>query len=110
MARRALITGIAGQDGSYLAELLLAKGYDVFGIVRGSTEGWYPNLEGIRDHVQLLQGDLLDQMTLLDAITRAEPDELYNLAATSFVPASWRQPVMTGWRQDTGTNEVAARL
>ena len=95
MARRALITGIAGQDGSYLAELLLDKGYEVFGIVRGSTEGWYPNLEGVRDHVQLLQGDLLDQMTLLDAITTSDPDELYNLAATSFVPVSWRQPVMT---------------
>jgi len=94
-ARRALITGIAGQDGSYLAELLLGKGYEVFGIVRGSPEAPYPNLEAVRDRVQLLQGDLLDQMTLLDAISRAEPDELYNLAATSFVPASWRQPVMT---------------
>ena len=94
-ARRALITGIAGQDGSYLAELLLSKGYEVFGIVRGSPLASYPNLHGVRDHVQLLQGDLLDQMTLLDAITKSQPDELYNLAATSFVPASWRQPVMT---------------
>ncbi len=94
-ARRALITGIAGQDGSYLAELLLDRGYEVFGIVRGSPLARFPNLEAVQDDVQLLQGDLLDQMTLLDAITRAEPDELYNLAATSFVPASWRQPVMT---------------
>ena len=94
-ARRALITGIAGQDGSYLAELLLDKGYEVFGIVRGSPHVRYPNLANVQDDVSLLQGDLLDQMTLLDAITRAEPDELYNLAATSFVPASWRQPVMT---------------
>jgi GDPmannose 4,6-dehydratase len=93
--RRALITGIAGQDGSYLAELLLEKGYAVYGIVRGSPLAPHPNLEGVRDDVQLLQGDLLDQMTLLDAISRSEPDELYNLAATSFVPASWRQPVMT---------------
>jgi GDPmannose 4,6-dehydratase len=93
--RRALITGIAGQDGSYLAELLLGKGYEVFGIVRGSPLAHYENLQGIRDEVTLLQGDLLDQMTLLDAINRAEPDELYNLAGTSFVPASWRQPVMT---------------
>jgi len=93
--RRALITGIAGQDGSYLAELLLEKGYEVFDIVRGSPSGPYENLAAVRDDVQLLQGDLMDQMTLLDAITRAEPDELYNLAATSFVPASWRQPVMT---------------
>jgi GDPmannose 4,6-dehydratase len=93
--RRALITGISGQDGSYLAELLLSKGYEVFGIVRGSPLAHYENLAAIRDDVTLLQGDLLDQMTLLDAINRARPDELYNLAATSFVPASWRQPVMT---------------
>jgi GDPmannose 4,6-dehydratase len=92
---RALITGIAGQDGSYLAELLLAKGYEVSGVVRGSPLAHYENLAAVRDDVRLLQGDLLDQMTLLDAISRAEPDELYNLAATSFVPASWRQPVMT---------------
>jgi GDPmannose 4,6-dehydratase len=94
-APRALITGVAGQDGSYLAELLLEHGYEVFGIVRGSPQARYPNLAGVQDDLRLLQGDLLDQMTLLDAITRAEPDELYNLAATSFVPASWRQPVMT---------------
>jgi GDPmannose 4,6-dehydratase len=94
-ARRALITGVAGQDGSYLAELLLERGYEVYGIVRGSPLVRYPNLARVQDDIHLLQGDLLDQMTLLDAITRAEPDELYNLAATSFVPASWRQPVMT---------------
>ena len=94
-APRALITGVAGQDGSYLAEILLERGYEVFGIVRGSPLARYPNLAGVQDDLRLLQGDLLDQMTLLDAITRAEPDELYNLAATSFVPASWRQPVMT---------------
>src|SRR3954469_15637686 len=92
---RALITGIAGQDGSYLAELLLEKGYEVTGIVRGSPHAVYPNLSGIRDDVHLIQADLLDQIALLDAIAKAEPDELYNLAATSFVPASWRQPVMT---------------
>jgi len=94
-APRALITGISGQDGSYLAELLLTKGYEVFGIVRGSPAAHFENLAAIADDVTLLQGDLLDQMTLLDAINQAEPDELYNLAATSFVPASWRQPVMT---------------
>jgi GDPmannose 4,6-dehydratase len=99
---RALITGIAGQDGSYLAELLLEHGYEVFGIVRGSPEAHYPNLRRIRADVKLLQGDLLDQMTLLDAMGRAEPDELYNLAATSFVPASWRQPVMTAQFTATG--------
>jgi GDPmannose 4,6-dehydratase len=94
-APRALITGISGQDGSYVAEMLLAKGYEVFGVVRGSPTAHYANLSAIADDVVLLQGDMLDQMTLLDAINRAEPDELYNLAATSFVPASWRQPVMT---------------
>jgi GDPmannose 4,6-dehydratase len=93
--RRALITGIAGQDGSYLAELLLDKGYEVFGVVRGSPHGQYENLNAVRDDVTLLQADLLDQIALLGAITTAEPEELYNLAATSFVPASWRQPVMT---------------
>jgi GDPmannose 4,6-dehydratase len=94
-AKRALITGISGQDGSYLAQLLLAKGYEVFGVVRGSPLAHYENLADVHDDITLFQGDLLDQMTLLDAINRAQPDELYNLAATSFVPASWRQPVMT---------------
>jgi len=94
-SRRALITGISGQDGSYLAELLLTKGYEVSGIVRGSPTAHYENLAGVRDDLTLMQGDLLDQMTLLEATNRAEPDELYNLAATSFVPASWHQPVMT---------------
>ena len=93
--RRALITGISGQDGSYLAELLLAKGYEVWGIVRRSPTARFANLEAIRDEVELLQGDLLDQLTLVDALTQCRPHELYNLAATSFVPASWRQPVMT---------------
>jgi GDPmannose 4,6-dehydratase len=92
---RALITGIAGQDGSYLAELLLEKGYEVFGVVRGSPHAEYQNLVAIRDDVTLFQADLLDQIALLEGITKAQPDELYNLAATSFVPASWRQPVMT---------------
>ena len=94
-ARRALITGIAGQDGSYLAELLVQKGYEVYGIVRDSPLAFHENLVAIQDDITLLQGDLLDQMTLLDALSKAEPDELYNLAAISFVPASWRQPVMT---------------
>jgi GDPmannose 4,6-dehydratase len=95
MARRALITGISGQDGSYLAELLVGKGYEVFGIVRGSPTAHYENLAAIRGEITLLQGDLLDHLTLLDAVSQAQPDELYNLAATSFVPASWHQPVMT---------------
>ena len=93
--RRALILGISGQDGSYLAELLLEKGYEVWGVVRRSPSTRFPNLEKVREKVHLLQGDLLDQMTLVEALTRSRPHELYNLAATSFVPASWHQPIMT---------------
>jgi len=92
---RALITGISGQDGSYLAELLLEKGYEVYGMVRRSPTERFPNLDHIRDRITLVQGDMLDQMTLLEALSSARPHELYNLAATSFVPASWKQPVMT---------------
>jgi GDPmannose 4,6-dehydratase len=92
---RALITGISGQDGSYLAELLLEKGYEVWGMVRRSVNDPFPLIEHIRSDIRLVQGDMLDQMTLLDAVTQARPHELYNLAATSFVPASWKQPVMT---------------
>ena len=95
MPRRALITGISGQDGSYLAELLLDKGYEVFGVVRGSPTAHYENLDAVREGVTLLQGDLLDHLTLIDALHQARPHELYNLAGTSFVPASWSQPVMT---------------
>ena len=109
-APRALITGISGQDGSYLAELLLAKGYEVFGIVRGSPSAPYTNLADIRDDLTLLQGDLLDQMTLLEAINTAQPDELYNLAATSFVPASWHQPVMTAQFTAVGVTAMLEAL
>jgi GDPmannose 4,6-dehydratase len=93
--RRALILGISGQDGSYLAELLLEKGYEVWGVVRRSPTDRFPNLERIRDRIELMQGDLLDQLTIVDALSRCRPHELYNLAATSFVPVSWHQPVMT---------------
>ena len=92
---RALITGISGQDGSYLAEFLLEKGYEVWGMVRRSTNDPFPMIEHLRGDIRLVQGDMLDQMTLLDAVSQARPHELYNLAATSFVPASWKQPVMT---------------
>jgi GDPmannose 4,6-dehydratase len=109
-ARRALITGISGQDGSYLAELLLGKGYEVFGIVRGSPTAPYANLAKIRDDLTLLQGDLLDQLTLLEAINTARPDELYNLAATSFVPASWHQPVMTAQFTAVGVTAMLEAL
>jgi GDPmannose 4,6-dehydratase len=94
-ARRALITGIGGQDGSFLTELLLDEGYDVFGIVRRSTSERYPNLDGVRDRIELIQADLLDEVSLVRALETAQPGEVYNLAAPSFVPMSWEQPVLT---------------
>jgi GDPmannose 4,6-dehydratase len=92
---RALITGITGQDGSYLAELLLEKGYDVHGMVRRSSTETFQRLEGFRDRITLHTGDLLDQRSLVDVLRECEPDEIYNLAAMSFVAASWSQPVLT---------------
>ncbi len=96
MSKRALITGITGQDGSYLAEFLLAKGYDVFGMVRRSSTETIQRIEHIKDQVTFLQGDLLDQASVVKVIEEARPDEIYNLAAQSFVPTSWSQPVLTG--------------
>jgi len=96
MTRRALITGITGQDGSYLAELLLEKGYEVFGVVRRSSTETLDRIEHLRDRVSLCQGDLLDQSSLATVLRDARPHELYNLGAQSFVPASWNQPVLTG--------------
>lgn len=93
--RTALITGITGQDGSYLAEFLLEKGYRVAGTVRRSSSENFSRIEHIREKVWLEQADLLDQYSLLDVIKRVEPDEVYNLAAMSFVPTSWTQPVLT---------------
>jgi GDPmannose 4,6-dehydratase len=92
---RALITGITGQDGSYLAELLLAKGYEVCGVVRRSSTESYERIEHLRDRLTFAQADLLDQPSLTAALQQAEPDEVYNLAAQSFVPTSWTQPVLT---------------
>jgi GDPmannose 4,6-dehydratase len=92
--KRALITGIGGQDGSYLAELLLEQGYDVAGIVKPGAEP-YPNLAGIRDRIELIEADLLDTGSLEAALEAARPEEVYNLAAPSFVPASWERPVTT---------------
>jgi GDPmannose 4,6-dehydratase len=94
--KRALITGITGQDGSYLAELLLEKGYRVFGLVRRSSTMNFERIAHIQDRLELLSGDLTDQGSLLDAIESSEPDEVYNLAAQSFVQTSWSQPVLTG--------------
>jgi len=92
---RALITGITGQDGSYLAELLLAKGYEVWGMVRRASTESHERNEHIRDRLNFVQGDLLDQPSLTQALVQSEPDEVYNLAAQSFVPTSWSQPVLT---------------
>jgi GDPmannose 4,6-dehydratase len=95
MTRRALITGITGQDGSYLAEFLLEKGYEVHGMVRRSSTETFQRLEGFRDELVLHTGDLLDQRSLVDVLRECEPQEIYNLAAMSFVAASWSQPVLT---------------
>lgn len=93
---RALITGVTGQDGSYLAELLLGKGYVVFGLVRRTSTRNIERIEHIVDQLTLLEGDVLDQASLLQAIEEAKPDEVYNLAAQSFVPTSFREPTYTG--------------
>jgi len=96
MTRRALITGITGQDGSYLAELLLDKGYDVVGMVRRTSTVTFERIDHLMDRIQLHSGDLLDPLSLIEALRAHEPDEVYNLAAQSFVPASFEQPVLTG--------------
>ena len=96
MAKRALITGITGQDGSYLAELLLDKGYEVFGMVRRASTTNYWRIEHLLDRIVLKPGDLLDQLSLIKVLEDVRPHELYNLAAMSFVPASWDQPMLTG--------------
>jgi len=94
-APRALITGITGQDGSYLAELLLEKGYEVHGMVRRASTEKFERIEHLRDRLMLHQGDLLDQRSLVDAMRASDPDEIYNLAAMSFVAVSWIQPTLT---------------
>ena len=94
--KRALVTGITGQDGSYLAEFLLGKGYEVFGLIRRSSIERHERISHILDKVTLVQGDLLDQYSLIEAVKQSNPDEVYNLAAQSFVPTSWNQPVLTG--------------
>jgi GDPmannose 4,6-dehydratase len=96
MQRKALITGITGQDGSYLAEFLLEKNYRVYGLVRRSSTINFERIAHLQDKVELIPGDLLDQSSLITALRKAEPDEVYNLAAQSFVPTSWTQPVLTG--------------
>lgn len=103
---KALITGITGQDGSYLAEFLLNKGYKVTGLVRRLSTPNIENIEHIQDRIELISGDLLDQGSLNDAITQVEPDEVYNLAAQSFVKTSWEQPVLTGEFTGLGVTRV----
>jgi GDPmannose 4,6-dehydratase len=95
MSKRALITGITGQDGSYLAELLLEKGYEVFGVVRRSSTESFERISHFVDRVRLLQADLLDSTSLVAALEEAQPTEVYNLGAQSFIPTSWKQPVLT---------------
>ena len=104
--KKALITGITGQDGSYLAELLLSKGYEVTGMVRRASTETYERIQHIRDQIRLEQGDLLDPHSLVTLMEKVEPDEIYNLAAMSFVPTSWSQPVLTGEFTGLGVTKI----
>jgi len=104
--KTALITGITGQDGSYLAEFLLEKGYRVVGMVRRTSTINFDRLQHFQDNVEIVQGDLLDQMSLVDILQNTQPDEVYNLAAQSFVPTSWKQPVLTGEFTALGVTRV----
>ena len=106
MTKRALITGITGQDGSYLAELLLEHGYEVVGVTRRTSAPNLWRIEGLLDKVQLKPADLLDQLSLIRLIDEVGPHELYNLAAMSFVPASWDQPLLTGEYNAQGVTRV----
>jgi GDPmannose 4,6-dehydratase len=104
--KRALITGITGQDGSYLAEFLLAKGYEVIGMVRRTSTINFDRIHHFQNEITIVQGDLLDQMSLLDILREYRPQEVYNLAAQSFVPTSWKQPVLTGEFTALGVTRV----
>ena len=106
MAKRALITGITGQDGSYLAELLLSEGYEVFGAIRRLSAPNVWRIEHLLDKITLVQADLLDQLSLIKAMSEVKPHEVYNLAAMSFVPASWAQPMLTGEFNSQGVTRV----
>ncbi|MFQ3646086.1 MAG: GDP-mannose 4,6-dehydratase [Anaerolineae bacterium] len=106
MAKKALITGITGQDGSYLAELLLSKGYEVYGMVRRTSTVRYERIRHIQDNIRFIQGDLLDQTSLNRAIAAVQPDEVYNLGAQSFVPTSWNQPDFTGVVTGLGVTKI----
>jgi GDPmannose 4,6-dehydratase len=103
---KALITGVTGQDGSYLAELLLEKGYEVFGMVRRSSTENFDRINHLRDKIHLKQADLLDQLSIIRLIEECRPDEIYNLAAQSFVPTSWDQPMLTGEFNALGVTKI----
>jgi GDPmannose 4,6-dehydratase len=104
--RSALITGVTGQDGSYLAELLLEKGYEVHGMVRRASTEKFDRIEHLRERITLHQGDLLDQRSLVDTLRASEPDEIYNLAAMSFVAVSWIQPTLTAEFTGVGVTRI----
>ena len=104
--KRALITGITGQDGSYLAEFLLEKGYKVFGLIRRSSTVNFERISHIQNDIELLSGDLLDQLSLTSALDTAQVEEVYNLGAQSFVPVSWEQPMLTGEITGLGTTRL----
>ncbi len=104
--KTALITGITGQDGSYLAEFLLSQAYEVLGMVRRTSTVNYDRIRHLQNEVTIVQGDLLDQMSLLDILREYRPQEVYNLAAQSFVPTSWKQPVLTGEFTALGVTRV----
>ena len=106
MAKRALVTGITGQDGSYLAELLLEKGYEVYGMMRRSSAPNLWRIQHILDRITLKPADLLDQLSLVRLVDEVRPAEIYNLAAMSFVPASWDQPLLTGEFNSQGVTRV----
>ena len=106
MAKRALITGITGQDGSYLAEFLLEQGYEVIGMVRRSSTVNFERIQHIQERLTLVSGDLIDQISLIDILRQHRPTEVYNLAAQSFVPVSWNQPVLTGDVTGLGVTRV----
>jgi GDPmannose 4,6-dehydratase len=110
MARSALITGITGQDGSYLADLLLDRGYEVHGMVRRASTEKFERIEHLRDRITLHQGDLLDQRSLVDTLRAARPDEVYNLAAMSFVAVSWLQPTLTAEFTGVGVTRMLEAL
>jgi len=103
---RALVTGVTGQDGSYLADFLLEKGYTVYGLIRRSSTVNFERIRHIQDKIEILPGDLLDQNSLINAVKESWPEEVYNLAAQSFVPTSWNQPVLTGEFTGLGVTRI----